>query len=331
MPVTIRDVARKAKVGVGTVSRVLNNSPDVSQATRERVQAAIHELGYRPSRAARNLALGRTNTVGVVTPFFTRPSFVNRLRGIQAEITRTEYDLVLFSVDTPEKSHECFNNGATVDGMIVIALGVSEYNLESLAQWAVPIVLLDTYYPGQPHIIVDDVSGGQIATDHLIALGHRRIAYVSDVFDDPYGFVSSRMRYKGYRQALEAAQIPFQPAYHRQGEHGRYEACQLALQLLDLPNPPTAIFAASDTQALGVMEAIRSRELHIPEDISVIGYDDIEIAEYLNLTTIRQPMYRSGQIAVTLLLDLMAGKTPEETAVTLSVEIVQRGTTGPPP
>jgi DNA-binding LacI/PurR family transcriptional regulator len=269
--------------------------------------------------------------VGVVTPFFTRPSFVDRLRGIQAELTRTEYDLILFSVDAPEKRDERLNNGVTVDGMIIIALGVSEHNIENFSQWAVPIVLLDSYYPGQPHIIVDDAIGGRLATEHLIALGHRRIAYISDLFDNPYGFVSSRMRYKGYCQALEEAEIPIQPAYHRQGEHGRYEACQLTLQLLNLPNPPTAIFASSDTQALGVMEAVRSRGLRIPEDISVVGYDDIEIAEYLNLTTVRQPMYRSGQVAVTLLLDLIAEKTPAETAIKLSVEMMRRGTTGPPP
>jgi DNA-binding LacI/PurR family transcriptional regulator len=316
---------------VGTVSRVLNNSPDVSDATRERVQGAIRELGYQPSRVARNLALGRTNTIGVVTPFFTRPAFVNRLRGIQAEIARTEYDLILFSVEAPEKRDEYFRSGVTVDGMIIIALGVYEHNIEHFAQWAVPVVLLDSYYPGQSYVVVDDVNGGRLATEHLIELGHRRIAYVSDLFDEPYGFVSSRMRYKGYRQALEAADIPVRPAYHRQGEHGRSQACQSALQLLDLPDPPTAIFASSDTQALGVMEAIRSRGLRIPEDISVVGYDDIEIAEYLNLTTIRQPMYRSGQIAVTLLLDLIAGTTPAEPAVTLAVEIVRRGTTGPPP
>ncbi len=334
MSATIRDVAKKANVGVGTVSRVLNNSPYVSQATRTRVMAVIEELDYHPSPAARRLALGRTYTIGVIVPFFTRPAFVTRLSGIDEELADTNYDLNLISVNTVEKRDEYFQSAAKfrqVDGMIIIALGLDDDTARNLAQWGTPIVLLDRYHPHLPSVIVDDQAGGRLATEHLITLGHRRIGYISDRFDNPFGFVSSSQRCKGYRAALEAAGIPLDPALHRQGEHGRYVSHQLTLELLEMDDPPTAIFASSDTQALGVIEAVQSKGLRIPQDISVIGYDDIEIAEHLNLTTISQPLYRSGQIAVNLLLDLIEGKKPKEVPIILPVEVVRRTTTGPPP
>jgi DNA-binding LacI/PurR family transcriptional regulator len=331
--VTIRDVAKEAGVGVGTVSRVLNNSPYVSESTRRRVLAVMRRLDYHPSPTARRLSLGRTHTIGVIVPFFTRPAFVERLSGIQAELSLTHYELILFSVDTPEKRDEYFANAARfrqVDGLIVIALGLEEKHAENLKNWALPVVLLDTTHPELPSIVVADEMGGRIATQHLIEKGHRRIAYICDHFDNAFGFTSSRRRYQGYREALEAAGIPFRAEYMRQGEHGRYVAHQITSALLDLPEPPTAIFAASDTQAMGAMEAIRSRNMTIPDDISVIGYDDIEIAEYLNLTTVSQPMYNSGQQAVTWLLDLIDESEPEQMTIEMPVEVIERATTGPP-
>ncbi|GAB4442475.1 MAG: LacI family DNA-binding transcriptional regulator [Anaerolineae bacterium] len=333
MAATIRDVAKAAGVGVGTVSRVLNNSPFVSQPTRERVLAAMAALDYQPSPTARRLALGRTHTIGVITPFFTRPAFVGRLNGILAELTATNYDLVLFSINTPEQRDACFQDVSkfkSVDGMIIIALGVQDADATVIKHWNVPTVLLDSHHPDLPSIAIDDTGGGRLATEHLIALGHRKIAFIGDTFDNPFGFISSQRRYLGYRQALETAGFRYRPAYQRLGDHGRYVAHQLALELLELHDPPTAIFAASDTQALGVLEAAHARGLRVPEDLSVIGYDDIEIAEYLDLTTIHQPMYSSGQQAATLLFELLSENPPEETHILLPVEVVQRGTTAPP-
>jgi DNA-binding LacI/PurR family transcriptional regulator len=330
---TIRDVAKKAGVGIGTVSRVLNNSPEVSQITRERVLAAITALNYHPNPTARRLALGRTHTIGVIVPFLARPGFVGRLGGIQAELASTEYNLILFNVNAPEKRDDYLKSVSKfkqVDGMVILSLGVQDEHVDAFEHWQVPVVLLDVYHPRLPSVVTDDENGGRIATEHLISEGHRHIAYVGDNFDNPFGFISSHKRYLGYRRALETAEIPFRPEYCRQGEHGRYIAHQLTLELLALSSPPTAIFAASDTQALGVMEAIASRDLRVPEDISVIGYDDIEIAEYLNLTTVHQPMYRSGQQAIMLLLDLIADRQTE-LHVVLPVKLVQRRTTGPPP
>ncbi len=336
MSTTIRDVARRAGVGLGTVSRVLNNSPLVSPATRQRVLDVIAELQYRPSPMARGLSLGKTLTIATIVPFFTRPSVVERLRGIEANLAGSGYNLVVFNVedvarrdaylrDLPRKERS--------DGVLIISLPPHEQEVARFKQAGVPVVLIDTYAPGLPCVVVDNQLGGYLATQHLIDLGHRRIAYLSDPLQDPFSFnfTSSHDRYNGYRQALDAAGIPFRPEYHVAGLHGRYEARRLTYQLLALDEPPTAIFAASDTQAMGALEACRDAGLQVPADLSVIGFDDIDVAEYLGLTTIRQPLFESGACAVDLLLDLMSligAPTVARPCECLPVELVIRGTTG---
>ncbi len=337
MAITIRDVAQKAGVGLGTVSRVINNSPQVSEATRARVLQTIHELDYSPNPIARRLAWGHTQTIAVIVPYFTRPSFVERLRGIQAALAESPYDLVVFSVETVEQRNRHFREVPRrdrADGVLIVSLAPTDSEAETFAASGVPIVLVDTQHEALSQVIEDSVLGGRLATEHLIGLGHRRIGYISDLLIDPlqpFYFTSSRNRYRGYRQALAAAGIPIQPDYHCEGLHGRYEARKLAAGLLALPERPTAIFAASDTQAMGVLEAARDAGLRVPEDLSVIGYDDIEVAEYLGLTTVRQLMYESGERGVELLLATM--DTPPEAPVCdiLPVEMVVRDTTAPPP
>jgi DNA-binding LacI/PurR family transcriptional regulator len=194
----------------------------------------------------------------------------------------------------------------------------------------VPTVLIDAHHPRLSRAIVDDEAGGRIATQHLIDLGHRRIGYVSDMIENPFNFVSSQNRYTGYRRALEGAGIPFQTEYHQQGEHGRHQACEMAHSLLSLTEPPTAIFAASDIQAMGVLEAAQDMGLVVPQDLSIIGYDDIEIAEYLGLTTMHQRLFESGQEAVRLLLDIIDNPSTEPVRSVLPPELMVRNTTASP-
>jgi DNA-binding LacI/PurR family transcriptional regulator len=165
----------------------------------------------------------------------------------------------------------------------------------------------------------------------LIDLGHQRIGYISDYLSTPFNFTSSLHRYWGYQSALEMAGIELRPDYHGQGEHGREEACWLASKMLALPEPPSAIFAASDTQAIGVLEAASQAGLKVPGDLSVIGYDDIEIADHLGLTTIRQLLYESGQRGVELLLDALEQPGSPSVCETLPAELVARKTTASPP
>jgi DNA-binding LacI/PurR family transcriptional regulator len=336
MPATIRDVAQRAGVGLATVSRVLNNSPLVSEPTRKRVLETIAELNYLPNPTARRLSLGKTLVIAVIAPFFTRPAFVERLRGVENTLADTPYDLVIYNVENIEKRDLYFRNvprPERVDGVLIISLPPRDQDVQFLARSDVPIVLIDANHPSLTslnRVITDDIAGGRVATQHLIELGHRRIGYISDSFESPFNFTASYDRYQGYGQALAAAGIPFRGDYHASGEHSRLEARRLATQMLALPNPPTAIFAASDTQALGVLEAARDLNLRVPQDLSVVGYDDIEIAEYLQLTTVRQLLYQSGRRGIELLLEVIERQPIEPVCEVLPIELIVRGTTAPP-
>lgn len=334
MAVTIYDVAKQAGVGVGTVSRVLNGNPSVRPETRQRVLAVIEALNYYPSPIARRLSLRKTLTIGVVAPFFTRPSIVERLRGIEALVAESDYDLVVYNVETPERRDACFRTVAAshrVDGLIVIHLAPTDDDVQRWAQARTPVILVDTRHPALHRVVIDDVAGGYLATRHLIELGHRRIAYISDWLDEPFHFTSSRDRLLGYQRALAEAGLPFRPEYHRQGDHGREQTRQMAHDLLRLAERPTAIFAHSDTQALGVMQAAADLGLRVPEDLSVVGFNDIEMAEYAGLTTVRQPLAETGRRGMELLLRLMDDPNLPTACVELPIELAVRRTTAPPP
>ncbi len=334
---TIRDVAKHAGVGVGTVSRVLNESPDVSHLTRQKVLAAIAELNFSPSLVARRLSLRKTSTIGIIAPFFTRPAFVERLRGVEKVIAQSNYDLVLFNVETPERRDTLFRDVPRpdrVDGLLIISLSPDDAAAERFHTASIPTVLIDAYHPDLNCVLVDNINGGQKAVEHLLNLGHQRIGFISDAMDNPYNpfrFSHIHDRYQGYRLALTHATIPFRPEYHKQGVHSRRTARQLAYELLSQPEPPTAIFAYSDTQAFGVLEAAQDLGLNVPQDLSVIGFDDIELAEYLNLTTIRQNLVESGEIGANLLLQMLSGAHTPTQKITLPIELILRQTTAPPP
>lgn len=328
----IRDVAARAGVGVGTVSRVLNDAPGVADATRERVRAVMDELGYRPSSTARNLSLGRTQTLGVVAPFFTSPSVVERLRGIDDVIGDSAYDLTLFNIETLEQRHAAlrrFARRTRIDGVIVISLPLTAAEVRAMGRDGLPAVLVDVANSDLPHVAIDDVEGGAIATRHLLDAGHRQIAFVGDVKDIEFGFASSERRLEGFRSALRDAGVALPPGYVKRGPFGRASASRLARQLLALRRRPTAIFAASDVQAFGVLDAAARAGLAVPEDLSVIGFDDIELASAIGLTTVRQPLRESGQAGARLLLDALDGGAGG--AVELpGLTVVKRRTVGSP-
>jgi DNA-binding LacI/PurR family transcriptional regulator len=334
MPATIGDVARLAGVGRGTVSRVLNDRPNVDPATRERVQRAIAELDFVPSLTARRLSLGRTNTIMVVGPFLTRPSAVERLSGIQAALSATSLDAVSTSVETTERRVAVIRDASRperADGLILIHIAPSTIELERILAAGIPCVLVDAHHRRLPRVVVDDVDGGQLAARHLLDLGHKRIGFIGEVPLAEFGFSSTRLRLRGVVRVLRSAGIAIPDEHVIRGEHNREGARLSALALLAGERPPTAIIAASDTEAMGVLEAARIRGLRVPEDLSVIGYDDIDVADFIGLTTIRQPLFRTGTRAVERLLGIIAGDDPRPLREVLPVELVVRSTTGPAP
>lgn len=332
MAITIKDVAKKAQVGVGTVSRVLNNSPSVSKSTRNKVKETIAELNYNPNPNARRLSQGKTWHIGVVLPHLTLPSYIERLRGVQHALEDKEYDLVLYGVGNPAQRDSHFLKLSTkpqVDGLLIISLPPNDQQAERFVKCNIPTVLVDACHEKMSYVTVDDVMGGRLATQHLIDLGHRRIAFLSDLLETPFQR-SFENRYKGYRQVLEEAKLPFQEKYMIMGEHGRRNARQMARKLLALESPPTAIFAASDTQAIGVLDLAKEQNILVPEELSVIGYDGIRDAEYVNLTTISQPLFESGVTGTNLLLKAITSGPGEHTAHIQPIQLVERKTTGPP-
>jgi DNA-binding LacI/PurR family transcriptional regulator len=321
---TITQVAQRAGVGVATVSRVLNRSPRVSEPTRIRVLEVIDELGYAPNAAARALSTGRTRTVGVVAPFFTQPSVVERLRAVSRVLAGAGYQLVLFDVEGPDRFVE-LAAGGRLDGLLCVSVSPSADELERFAAGGVPVVLVDTEHPGSAGVSIDDVEGGRMAAEHLIALGHRRIGYIGDREPHPHGFTSSARRRMGATEACKRAGAELVVL---RGPHGRDEARAIATDLLTSDDPPTAIFAPSDLQALGVLEAAEDLRLGVPDDLSVVGFDDIEVARYAGLTTVAQPLEESGRRGAEMLLGSLAGEPAG--AERLALRLVVRRTTAAP-
>jgi LacI family transcriptional regulator len=331
---TIYDVAKTAGVGVGTVSRVLNNSTRVSPETQERVLSAIRLLGFRRSKVARQLSTGiHHRNVGAVLPFVTHPSFVERLRGVQLALRDldNDFNLVLYNVTEPDRYHEqllSIVEQAAVDGLLIATLNVSDEQRDLLMEAGIPFVTLSDACTGELNCISpDNIHGGYMATQHLLELGHRRVAYVGDEFPNAYGFPTSELRYKGYLSALNEYGVPFHSEYVCLGPHGEGTAHRLTEHLLALPEPPTAIFAMSDIQAVGCILAIREAGLRVPEDISVIGFDDVQLSRYISLTTVRQHLEQSGYLGMQLLLNMLT--TPDNVVPRQlpPLELVVRATT----
>jgi DNA-binding LacI/PurR family transcriptional regulator len=334
--VTIRDVARHAGVSVATASRALNDKAVVNPQTRERILTVMDELGFKPSPAAQRLSLGRTLTVGVVVSFLTRPQAAERLRGVDAVLGDSEFDLVIYNVESVQKRDHYLGTLAQsqrTDGLMVMSLPPRPEVVAALEHAPVPVVFIDVHSPSMlsiPRVIGDDVAGGALAARHLLSLGHREIAFVGDALEDPFGFTSSADREIGFRRELAAAGLSIPPEWIGHGAHGRYEARELAGRMLDADRRPTAIFAASDTQALGVVAAAREAGLHVPNDLSVIGYDDIEAADYVGLSTIRQQLFESGRRGAELLLAEIESRSHPAPVAFLTPELVVRATTAPP-
>lgn len=310
--------------------------PRVSASTRKRVLEAVEELRYVPNPSARCLSTGKTLSVAVIVPFLTRPSVAERLNGAISVLAGTPYDLIVHNIATHEQRADCFKrfpDRRQSDGVLIISLALSDDDVRRLQTADVPVVLIDADHPGltEAHqIVVDDVQGGRVATEHLLGLGHTRIGFIGDPIENPFYFHPIRDRYRGYRQAHEAAGLPLRPEYLFEGEHGRRQARQMAARMLALPEPPTAVFAASDTQAFGVIEAARGASWRLPEDLSLVGYDDIDMAEVVGLTTMRQLLFESGKLGMELLLSLLGGLHTAPTRRILPTELVVRRTTRPP-
>jgi len=321
-----------AGVSHSTVSRALRNSPLVNRKTTEEIQGIARELGYQPSAIARGLVTRKTRTIGVVVTTIADPFVSEVVIGIELAANDNGYSVFLANSNAdPAREQSVVHSFAErrVDGIVVTSSRVGALYTPLLSQMMVPIVLINNQHPGEfvHSVMIDNVQGSREATNHLIQLGHRRIAYVGD----QYGHQSDAERLGGYREALESASLPMAPGLVEYGDGRPEGGIQAMDRLLALADPPTAVFCYNDMTALGVLRTLRVHGLHVPADISLVGFDDLFIVSYTEpqLTTVRQPMQRMGRMAMESLLQLMSGH-PSEEAVKVPAELIVRESTAAP-
>jgi LacI family transcriptional regulator len=334
MRVTMREVAVKAGVSAMTVSRVINESPHVSADARRRVAAAIAELGYVPNRLARGLIRQKTSAIGVIVPDVANPFFTLVVRGAEEVAWRAGYHVILCNTRADlerERSYLEDMLAFQVEGLLIAPAGDrSGPNLRVLKKNGVPFVLIDRSIRGYDGDLVqgDSIAGAQRLVEHLIELGHQRIAMVTEAAE----VSTARDRVRGYRQALEDAGIRFRPELVAESSAIDPRAAHDAtLALLDLAEPPTAIFSVNNIAVVGVAEAIRERGLEVPKDVALVCFDDIEHASrfYPFLTVMAQPAETFGTIAMQLLLDRLAGRVAERRRlVVLPADLIVRRSSG---
>jgi len=331
MIASIKDIARAANVSYSTVSRALNDSPRVKPETRERIQHIATEMGYLPSAVARSLVTRRTHIIGVVVTTITDLFFAEVIHAIEETALKQKYNVILTnSGREPERELEAIRalRERRVDGIILVSAGTSKKDLSAVKGVGTPTVIINN--ARREHIgysvEVDNLSGGREATQHLLSLGHRRIAHITG----PIREWDGAERQSGYEQVLRTYGLPLDPSLIVKGGDRPEGGMQAMQQLLALPCRPTAVFCYNDVVALGAMRAARAANLRIPQDLSVVGFDDIDLAPFFEpaLTTVAQPKRQMGEKAVQMILDLLAGDRVEDCV--LPGRLIVRGSTMPP-
>ena len=330
----IQDVAREVGLSTATVSRALRGIPGVSDETRLRVQEVAQRMGYVPSAAASVLASGQTRTIAVVVPFVTRWYFGEVVEGAESVLRARGYDVLLYNLSgDPQARHRVLSTHLLtkrVDGILILGVEPTADERHWLATHAPPLGMVGGAVPGIPTVRIDDVDAALTAMRHLIALGHRRIGYVGGSETEPLNFSTPLARRRGYHQALREAGVEPDPDLETWGHFTVEGGIEAGHQLLRLPEPPTAIFCASDEMAWGVMRAAMEQGRRIPESLSVIGIDDHDLSRFTDLTTVRQPVADMGRAAAERLLAELGGATVDTEDVLMPTELIVRGTTAPP-
>jgi LacI family transcriptional regulator len=331
--VTIVEVAERAGVSLGTVSRVMNNDVHVAPETRERVSAVMHEMGYVANRQARGLKGSRANVIGVLAPDLGTGYIGEILHGIDAELGLHQLDLMLFTTHRTaikEANYVANMVKGMVDGLLLILPRNPVDYTGTLTSRSFPFVLIDHQGSGNPCPAVGATNwqGAYNATEFLIKLGHTRIGFITGSMD--LGAAIDRL--DGYKSALRVHHIPEDARLIYEGTFFQPDGYAGGSALLDLTDPPTAIFACNDVMAMGVMDAVRSRGLRVPEDISVLGFDDIPQAALVRpaLTTVRQPLEQMGRLATQMLLDRLKNPEKKVDRIELPTELIVRGSTQAP-
>jgi LacI family transcriptional regulator len=329
---TIYDVAEVAGVSISTVSHVLNRTRPVREETRTRVLAAMQKLEYRPSSLARAMVRQKTRTIGLIVPDNVNPFFAELARGIENYGFDAGYSVMLCNSDQSAEKEVAYLDmliSKRVDGVIYMTSDAAEERLAPLRSQMIPVVTFDRDFPGVHTVMLENHRGGFTATEHLINLGHRRIACVAGNYSTSH----SQDRVSGYRDALEQNGLVYDPALVLIGDWSLASGKSAALHFMRMAQPPTAIFACNDIMAIGAISGLHTLGLAVPDDISLVGFDDISVSAYTvpALTTVATPVRELGEMMCQMLVDTIGGVI-DGTAIrrTLSGKLVVRESTAPP-
>jgi LacI family transcriptional regulator len=333
---TLEEIAKLAGVSRSTVSRVVNDQPNVREEVRERVRKVIHDTGYQPYAAARSLVTRRTRIIGVIIPealstLFTDPFFSLLLQGVTGACNTHDYHLMLYLFKGPADQGEMYRRvvgSGHLDGVIVASTRMEDPLIPKLLQDRVPFVLVGRHTDERvSYVDVDNVAGARMAVEHLIRTGHHRIATITG----PLNMTSGQDRLEGYLQALERQRLPVDEALIVEGNFTEASSMAAARRLLSLS--VTGIFAASDIMAVGALKVIREAGLKVPLDVALVGFDDVPIASALQpaLTTVRQPIVQMGSMAADLLMSFLEDPPSGDASahkIILSAKLVVRESCG---
>lgn len=328
---TIEHIAQLAKVSKATVSRVINNSPKVTPKTRDRVMKAIKEAGYYPNVTARRLTTNKAETIGLIIPSpqdktFGNPFYTEILRGFTHQAKIEGYDLLLFINEHQFNYSQLFHD-RRVDGLLLVGVNRGDKGIIQLSENKFPYILTGKIdYEEANYVDAENRKGAYQAVSYLVNLGHKRIGYLGGSFD----FVFNQERFEGYLQALKEHNLEYGKELTMESintEESGYEAMRKILKFSPIP---TAVFAANDLDAIGAMKAVKEKGLRIPEDIAFVGFDDIQLASFMDppLTTVRQPIFEMGTTAINLLVGMIEGRVKGAQQVELPTQLIIRKSSG---
>ena len=333
-PARIEDVAQAAGVSVATVSRALRGLPNVAESTRLRVLEVAGSMDYEPDPAAARLAAGRTKTVLVLVPHLASWYFSTVIAGAEAVCNESGYEFLVIGVGTLDESGRLLGDSARIerraDGIVLVNIPATDAQAASLHDRGVALSTIGTRAPGAPSVFIDDVEVGRIGARTLIELGHRRIGLISGLDEDPLNFEVPKRRTAGFEEVILASGLPLDPALVVGGSFGIDGGQEAMSALLDLAEPPTAVFAMSDEMAFGALMELKRRDLRPGVDVSILGVDDHDIARVLALSTIRQDVASQGAAAARGLIAMMTSLPMSLEPLVSPIELVLRETTGPP-
>lgn len=327
---TIDTVAEEAGVSISTISRWLNSPDKVGADTGARIAATIDRLGYIPHGNAGPRLERAVGRIGVLIPFFYSPSFVERLQGMTDVLHRENFELVLFTVDTPERLKTYLNSiplSKRLDGLVIMSMAIPEADVTRLEAAGLKVVTIEYSCPRFSCVEADNAGGGELAAKLFIQKGYLPTGFMGERKTPPYSLEPSRLRFEGFTRGLSGAGMSVKSEHVVYADLSVEDAKKAARGLLSSPSRPRSLFAMSDIHAIGILLAAADLGLRVPQDLAVVGFDDIEAASYMNLTTVSQSLQESGRLAAETLVAKIREPHRTRQSIQLAIRLVERGTT----